>query len=82
VELARRLLSDAARGKIVILSDGCFEGAAAVREKDLRVPDGLDMEPAALVTGRRGLAIWPFLVGVGVVLLAMEWCCYQRRWTN
>jgi len=62
--------------------DAVVEDAAGLREKDLRVPESLGIEPAALTAGRRGLAIWPFLVGMGVVLLATEWCFYQRRWTN
>ena len=58
------------------------EDAAELREKDFRAPAGLGVEPAALTAGPHGLAVWPFLVFLGVALLATEWCFYQRRWTN
>ena len=49
-------------------------------EGDLRAVDALGTEAADVAARRPGPPLWPPLVGCGVLLLALEWGLYQRRW--
>jgi len=49
-------------------------------EGDLRAADTLGTDAAEVAAGRPGPPLWPPLVGCGVLLLALEWGLYQRRW--
>lgn len=50
-------------------------------ESDLRSPADGGTEVTEPVAGRPRPVPWLYLAGVGVVLLALEWCLYQRQWT-
>jgi len=52
---------------------------ADLGESDLRVPV-IGTESAAISGGRPWPAAWLYLAALGVLLLALEWCFYQRRW--
>ena len=54
---------------------------ADLGESDLRSPGELGIDAAALSGGRAWPAPWLYLAALGVLLLAVEWCLYQRRWT-
>ncbi len=49
-------------------------------ENDLRVPDDVGVEAAAVAERRFGPPRWPWLASLGMLLLTLEWCLYQRRW--
>jgi hypothetical protein len=85
VELARRMLAGQPAGEIAVLSDGCFEGAT-----ELADTEGVELIRVGQRAGNVALSrpvvqqpappLWPPLVGCGVLLLALEWGLYQRRW--
>ncbi|MBN2477035.1 MAG: VWA domain-containing protein [Pirellulales bacterium] len=56
--------------------------SARSTEGDLRVPSGLGAEAAAIAPA----SPWPsprlLLAVLGIALLALEWCFYQRRWVS
>lgn len=55
-------------------------------ESDLRPPDGVSasasVTDAGLVGGFLGRPVWWYLIGVAVLLAAVEWYLYQRRWIS
>ena len=55
-------------------------------ESDLRPPDGVtgsgSVADAGLVSGFLGRPIWWYLIGAAVLLAAVEWYLYQRRWIS
>jgi len=53
-----------------------------LRESDLRVPADVGIDAGELQLRRPGLPPWVYLAALGLVLLAVEWCLYQRRWIS
>ncbi|HUR54560.1 MAG TPA: BatA and WFA domain-containing protein [Gemmataceae bacterium] len=55
-------------------------------ESDLRPPEGItasaSVADAGLVSGFLGRPIWWYLIGLAVLLAAVEWYLYQRRWIS
>lgn len=49
-------------------------------EGDLRAAKSIGLEAAAVSADSPGSPAWLYLVAAGVLLLALEWCLYQRRW--
>jgi len=53
-----------------------------VHESDIRVPADVGIDAGELQLRRPGLPPWTYLATLGLVLLAVEWCLYQRRWIS
>jgi len=49
-------------------------------ESDLRVPSNLGVDLTKVIARRPGPPPWLYLVGLCVLLAAVEWCLYERRW--
>ena len=53
-------------------------------ESDLRAPEGVkataSVADAGLVSGFLGRPVWWYLIGLAVLLAAVEWYLYQGRW--
>lgn len=49
---------------------------------DLRVPGGLGSDASALVLEKPWPPLWIVLAVLAALLAIIEWCLYQRRWTN
>ncbi len=55
---------------------------SAMREHDLRAPAGVGVDAGTVVASEPGPPIWLSLAGGALVLCALEWCLYQRRWIS
>lgn len=55
-------------------------GLSGHSEGDLRVRGNVGMEATEVTPPRLGPPPWVLLAGLGALLLALEWCFYQRRW--
>jgi hypothetical protein len=64
------------------LADLPGTGPWRVRESDLRVPADLGTAAAAVDAAPPGPPLWLYLAGAAVLLAALEWCLYQRRWIS
>jgi len=53
----------------------------ASAESDVRVPAGLEAEGQGLAPGASGPPVWLLLAVAALVVVAAEWCLFQRRWT-
>jgi hypothetical protein len=49
---------------------------------DLRVPGDLGSDASALVLEKPRPLLWIVLGVLAALLAIIEWCLYQRRWTN
>jgi len=61
---------------------GDVENVSHRKENDLRPAGSLGPAAADVRAARPGLPSWAYLVGLGVLLLAAQWCFYQRRWLS
>lgn len=55
---------------------------ASAAESDLRATPDLTAEQAAYAGVWGGRPIWFYLIVLGLLLSAIEWCMYQRRWIS
>jgi hypothetical protein len=54
----------------------------AIDGLDIRVPASIGSEASAMVIEKPQLPLWTVPAAVAAVLLVIQWCLYQRRWTS
>jgi hypothetical protein len=66
----------------IIVAAQPVDRSNAIDGIDIRVPAGIGSEVSAMVIDKPQMPLWIVPAALGAVLLVIQWCLYQRRWTS
>ncbi len=81
--LARWMTADRPGARVVVLGEGNSKTTSPRVGQSPSPPAPLpERERGEIPAGRHGRPLWWFFAGAALVLCALEWCLYQRRWIS